>query len=72
MSNPKEKQYLTEAFKALDTNGDGTVQRAELDKVLKESGFTRQEADDLFKFVDADKDGKISLQEFLSAFQMSH
>jgi Ca2+-binding EF-hand superfamily protein len=71
MSNPTEKQYLIEVFKALDSNGDGIIQRAELDRVLKESGFTRQEADELFKYVDVDKDGKISLQEFLKGFQMS-
>jgi Ca2+-binding EF-hand superfamily protein len=52
-------------------NGDGMIQKDELFKVLKESGFSRQEAEALFKSVDVNSDGKISIQEFLAGFQMS-
>ena len=63
------KAYLIEAMKALDTNNDGMVAKDELFKILKESGFSRQEAEELFKSVDMNSDGKISVQEFLAGFQ---
>ena len=63
------KAYLIEAMKSLDTNNDGMVAKDELFKILKESGFSRQEAEELFKSVDMNSDGKISVQEFLAGFQ---
>ena len=71
MSNPKEIESLKQVFRALDTTGDGIVSKSELDRVLVESGFSRQEADNLFKFVDVNSDGKVSIEEFLKGFQMS-
>jgi Ca2+-binding EF-hand superfamily protein len=55
----------------LDVNGDGMVQKDEILKILKEPGFSIQETEALFKSVDVNSDGKISVQEFLAGFQKS-
>jgi Ca2+-binding EF-hand superfamily protein len=68
MSNLKDK--LMEAFKEIDSNRDGMIQKEELDKILIEFGLSRKEADDLFKLVDVNSDGKISVEEFLVGFMV--
>ena len=67
-----ERAYLIETFKALDRNGNGIVERVELEAVLKESGFSRAEAEQLIREVDLNGDGKISLEEFLKGFTVAN
>jgi Ca2+-binding EF-hand superfamily protein len=68
MSNLKDK--LIEAFKEIDSNRDGMIHKEELDKILMELGVSHKEADDLFKLVDVNSDGKISVEEFLAGFMV--
>jgi hypothetical protein len=56
------------AFNGIDTDAYGTVDKAEIRKVLEKSGYTRTEADEFIRRVDKNKDGKINLEEFISYF----
>lgn len=65
----EERESMTVVFKALDTNGDGKLSRAEL-----QAGFERHfgkmtvaEIDQIFDAADIDKSGEIDYSEFLAA-----
>ena len=63
--NPDEIKDLRETFQSLDTNGDGTVNISDLEKIL---GNNEQEA--LTQFIQNDDEvqtGKINYTEFIAA-----
>jgi Ca2+-binding EF-hand superfamily protein len=64
----KEKKQATpeEAFKKLDSNGDGKVSEAEF---LASPGAQKdaEKAKEKFKSLDADKDGSLTLEELSAA-----
>ncbi|XP_060066135.1 neo-calmodulin-like [Ylistrum balloti] len=68
-----QNDILKDAFKRFDKNGDGSLDLEELRKVLCSIGesLTDEEAEEMFAMVDADKNGKVDLEEFLNAFKAS-
>ena len=57
-------QYV-EAFKAVDTDGSGTISKRELYVVLKKAGLTdTAQALELFQGFDQDADGSLDFEEF--------
>lgn len=65
-----EEAELREAFAVFDKNGDGTIERAELMKVMTELGekLTAEEVDEMIREVDENGDGVISYDEFVTLF----
>ena len=57
-----------EAFSVFDKNGDGAITRDELGTVMRSLGQNPTETDlqDIINEVDADRDGAINFQEFLT------
>lgn len=64
----KQVAYLKELFNYFDKNGDGAISREELDTVMKSLGKTLsdEEIKAIISTVDANKNGSIEFQEFLS------
>lgn len=54
-----------EAFNSLDMNEDGCLSKEEFRRLIESRGFyvSQNEADDLAKKFDADKDGRITYSE---------
>lgn len=65
MSAAKRKQ-LRECFKALDVDGGGTVDKAELALVVQQLGLDAELAEQLLSEGDKDGDGTLSFEEFLT------
>lgn len=66
----KEKDELTEQFKAIDVNGDGTLSRDELlaaYQKVKGKSFSPDEVDKFIAKVDTDGNGVINYSEWLVA-----
>ena len=69
-SNPEmsEEQRLAKEFAQIDTNGDGKVDRHEMDTFLHRQGIDdehrQQIVDELFDKLDQDQNGRIELNEF--------
>ena len=65
-----EQQRLERTFKALDVNGDGSLQYNELLAGMIDlygEAVGQEETDRIFKMVDSDGSGEIGLQEFMQA-----
>lgn len=62
-SDPKQA-FIDSSFAAMDSNGDGRVEKAEYAK-YQQARFSKQanSIDAAFKAMDTDQDGKISKQE---------
>jgi Ca2+-binding EF-hand superfamily protein len=58
---------MKQAFKAVDRDGSGTVERGELDRVFESFhvGHTSADIDDLFAEYDQNGDGVFSYGEFV-------
>lgn len=67
--NPKLAE-MKSIFDSLDTDKSGFIERSEFKKLLKESGFTDKQADDMIQRTDNDKDGKINFKEFCDRFDI--
>jgi len=54
-------------FREFDLNGDGTIDRAELDNVFKSMGkqFSKEELDRMISLVDKDQSGTLDYEEFV-------
>ena len=64
-------EYLKKTCQALDKNKDNYVSKSELQPFLLQSGYSQNEANELFDAVDTDRDGQISLNEFLVGFAVA-
>jgi len=65
-------------FKSFDTDADGNLDRNELEKIYEkfatDLGITpppKEEIDDVYNHMDHDKDGVISLDEFVVLFRIA-
>jgi len=54
-------------FREFDMNGDGTIDRQELDKVFKSMGkhFSQEDLDRMIALADKDKSGTLDYEEFV-------
>jgi Ca2+-binding EF-hand superfamily protein len=64
----QEQANLIAKFKALDSSNNKTVEKAELQKFLAASGFSKEKSDQIFEKIDVNHDGHVSLDEFLRGF----
>eukprot|EP01062_Namystynia_karyoxenos_P061489 TRINITY_DN537_c0_g1_i1.p1 TRINITY_DN537_c0_g1~~TRINITY_DN537_c0_g1_i1.p1 ORF type:complete len:1226 (+),score=558.31 TRINITY_DN537_c0_g1_i1:87-3680(+) len=86
LMEPEQVAFCVQAFAALDRNGDGFVDRSELDGALREAMGTlkvsgeqraaaeeavRRSAEHVMQLADKDHDGRIDLREFVRAFENS-
>ena len=57
---------LLQAFKVVDADANGSIDRSELAKAIKavDPGVSEETIDSMVKFADANEDGKVSLVEF--------
>ena len=66
--NMTEEKKLAKEFAQIDTNGDGKVDRNEMDDFLSRRGIDdehrQQIVDELFDKLDQDQNGRIELSEF--------
>ena len=75
MSNQMTEEQIAEyreAFSVFDKNGDGAITREELGTVMRSLGQSPTETDlqDIINEVDADRDGTINFNEFLTMMGM--
>merc|ERR1711935_996516 len=66
----QEKEQIDKVFKAMDLNGDGKLQKDEIQKGYADffgRNLSDQEVDELFEKVDADGSGEIEYSEFVVA-----
>jgi len=71
MKLPMTKEQLVDAFQAFDADGNGTVDSSELKQALGNLGpkfLSDEECDELMALVDADNDGTLVVDEFVSFF----
>ncbi len=61
------EQQAREWFPVVDTNGDGLISPAELERLYERNGtsITSEEKEAIFAKADTDGDGLISLEEFI-------
>ncbi|XP_060082160.1 calmodulin-A-like [Ylistrum balloti] len=64
-----QDRELRQAFCTFDRDGNGYLDKGELKQVLKGMGekMSDQEAEEVFRLVDVNRDGKISIDEFVRA-----
>ena len=54
------------AIALLDTNDDGILNTEEVTRYFQLSGFPKEESEEIFNALDADSDGKVSIDEFMA------
>jgi len=67
---PKDSEdRLRAAFLRFDTDGDGTINLAELRKALTTQGekLSNEEVDEMLKDMDTNEDGKVNFEEFVQS-----
>jgi len=68
---PHDEEGLWKMFKMFDKNGDGFIDRTEMNKLVKElllgKDYPTKAVDQMFREADVDGDGRISFSEFMAA-----
>jgi hypothetical protein len=68
---PQDCTIIRDNFKAYDKNNDGTMERSELRKVLKDLGhddLTEEQIEIIFSKIDTNSSGKIEYPEFVAMY----
>ena len=62
---------LLDAFKVFDVNNTGKISVKNFKKVLVDVGknFSEEQADDIIKYINVDKDGNINIEEFIQVWK---
>ncbi|XP_061134801.1 ras and EF-hand domain-containing protein isoform X1 [Syngnathus typhle] len=68
----EERERLRALFDTYDTDGSGSIERDEFFTICTELQVSPSEAERLFNRLDVDKDGTITLPEFISGFHERH
>lgn len=65
-----QDEMLT-AFKAMDTDGSGSLTRDEVKKALQQASsfYSEEQVDKMISDADADKDGKVNYEEFIKVIK---
>jgi len=62
-------QFAQNLFAQIDSNGDGSISKTELEQAVTAAGGTTQAADALYAQLDPDNTGSVSEQQFADALQ---
>jgi len=74
MREPEENKILEEMFQEMDVNGDGSLSKEEIERVLEKPAIKRVLGEDrtpkeLMEHLDANDDGKVTFEEFQHAVE---
>lgn len=65
----EERRRLSLLFHAYDVDNSGRIEKNEFFTICQELHVSSQEADGIFNRLDVDRDGTVTLEEFISGFQ---
>lgn len=68
----EERRRLSELFHAYDVDNSGEIEKNEFFTICQELHVSSQEAEGIFNRLDVDRDGTVTLEEFISGFQEQH
>lgn len=64
----EEQRRLSALFHAYDADNSGRIEKNEFFTICQELHVAPQEAEGIFKRLDVDNDGTVTLEEFISGF----
>ena len=70
MHQRKVSARIRKLFSVCDEEGKGYVTREELFRLTKEIALTQEEVNNAFYYLDKDKNGSLSLEEFMTGFEI--